>query len=161
MHFVQKIIARPSFFVLFVFFRNYFGDRMDFLHEVRFFAGIGPSHFPAEKTRPLGRGLLPFSPNLKSLYTINVAILHYLRFCSTINVAILHYSRFCIAINVARLHYSRFCRTIFVTRLYYLHFCSTVNVARLCYLRFCNTFLLFITNCHGLLMKFFANCVFY
>ncbi len=25
-----------------------------FLHEVQFFAGIGPAHFPAETTRPLG-----------------------------------------------------------------------------------------------------------
>jgi hypothetical protein len=37
------------------------GGRMDFLHEVRFSAGIGPAHFPAETTRPLGRGCLPFS----------------------------------------------------------------------------------------------------
>jgi hypothetical protein len=35
---------------------------MDFLHEVQFFAGIGPAHFPAVTTRPLGRGCLPFSP---------------------------------------------------------------------------------------------------
>ena len=35
---------------------------MDFSHEVRFSAGIGPAHFPAETTRPLGRGCLPFSP---------------------------------------------------------------------------------------------------
>jgi hypothetical protein len=28
--------------------------RMDFLHEVQFSAGIGPAHFPAETTRPLG-----------------------------------------------------------------------------------------------------------
>ncbi len=35
---------------------------MDFPHEVRFFAGIGPAHFPAETTRPLGQGCLPFSP---------------------------------------------------------------------------------------------------
>ena len=39
-----------------------FGGRMDFPHEVRFSAGIGPAHFPAEMTRPLGRGHLPFSP---------------------------------------------------------------------------------------------------
>ena len=38
------------------------GVRMDFPHEVRFSAGIGPAHFPAETTRPLGRGCLPFSP---------------------------------------------------------------------------------------------------
>jgi hypothetical protein len=38
------------------------GGRMDFLHEVHFFAGIGPAHFPAVTTRPLGRGCLPFSP---------------------------------------------------------------------------------------------------
>ena len=36
---------------------------MDFPHEVRFFAGIGPAHFPAETIRPLGRGCLPFSPS--------------------------------------------------------------------------------------------------
>jgi len=36
--------------------------RMDFPHEVRFSAGIGPAHFPAATTRPLGRGCLPFSP---------------------------------------------------------------------------------------------------
>ena len=28
-------------------------DRMDFLHEVQFSAGIGPAHFLAETTRPL------------------------------------------------------------------------------------------------------------
>ena len=35
-----------------------------FLHEVRFFAGIGPAHFPAETTRPLGPRLSAFSPSL-------------------------------------------------------------------------------------------------
>ena len=34
--------------------------RMDFLHEVQFSAGIGPAHFLAETTRPLGRGCLHF-----------------------------------------------------------------------------------------------------
>ena len=29
----------------------------------QFFAGIGPAHFLAETTRPLGRGCLPFSPS--------------------------------------------------------------------------------------------------
>ena len=53
-------LFRP--FRLFVFFRNYNGGRMAFLHEVQFFAGIGPAHFPAVTTRPLGRGCLPFSP---------------------------------------------------------------------------------------------------
>ena len=38
-----------------------------FLHKVQFFAGIGPAHFPAETTRPLGRGCLPFSPKIKNL----------------------------------------------------------------------------------------------
>ena len=33
---------------------------MDFSHKVRFFAGIGPAHFLAETTRPLGRGCLHF-----------------------------------------------------------------------------------------------------
>ena len=37
------------------------GGWMDFPHEVRFSAGIGPAHFPAETTSPLGRGCLPFS----------------------------------------------------------------------------------------------------
>jgi hypothetical protein len=36
------------------------GVRMYFPHEVRFFAGIGPAHFLAETTRPLGRGCLHF-----------------------------------------------------------------------------------------------------
>ena len=30
----------------------------------QFSAGIGPAHFPAETTRPLGRGCLPFSPKI-------------------------------------------------------------------------------------------------
>ena len=51
------------FFRLSAFFRNFFWVRMDFPHEVRFYAGIGPAHFPAETTRPLGRGCLPFSPS--------------------------------------------------------------------------------------------------
>ena len=36
--------------------------RMDFLHEVQFSAGIGPAHFPAETTRPLG-------PRLSAIFT--------------------------------------------------------------------------------------------
>ncbi len=36
--------------------------RTDFLHEVQFFAGIGPAHFPAETTRPLG-------PRLSAIFT--------------------------------------------------------------------------------------------
>ena len=37
---------------------------------MQFFAGIGPAHFLAETTRPLGRGCLPFSPcfNIALLY---------------------------------------------------------------------------------------------
>jgi len=38
------------------------GIRMDFPHEVRFSAGIGPAHFPAETTRPLG-------PRLSAIFT--------------------------------------------------------------------------------------------
>ena len=68
----KKLLAQKIFtclflffrpFRLFVFFRNYNRGRKDFPHEVRFFAGIGPAHFPAETTRPLGRGCLPFSPS--------------------------------------------------------------------------------------------------
>jgi hypothetical protein len=43
-----------------------------FLHEVQFFAGIRPAHFPAETTRPLGRGCLPFSPSFSLLYLVFV-----------------------------------------------------------------------------------------
>ena len=45
----RKIMLVPHFrpVRLFVYFRNYNRVRMDFLHEVRFFAGIGPAHFPA------------------------------------------------------------------------------------------------------------------
>ena len=50
----QKIFARPYTDILRV--------RMDFLHEVQFSAAIEAAHFPAETTRPLGRGCLPFSP---------------------------------------------------------------------------------------------------
>ena len=42
---------------------------MDFPHEVRFSAGIGPAHFPAEMTRPLGRGHLPFLPTFECPFT--------------------------------------------------------------------------------------------
>ncbi len=45
-----------------------------FLHEVQFFAGIGPAHFPAETTRPLGRGCLPFSQTCFNVFC-------YIRFC--------------------------------------------------------------------------------
>ena len=38
------------------------GGWIDFPHEVRFFAGIGPAHFPAETTRPLG-------PRLSAIFT--------------------------------------------------------------------------------------------
>ncbi len=41
---VPFLIFRP--FRFFVFFRNYNRSRMDFPHEVRFSAGIGPAHFP-------------------------------------------------------------------------------------------------------------------
>ena len=34
-----------------------------FLHEVQFSAGIGPAHFPAETTRPLG-------PRLSAIFTL-------------------------------------------------------------------------------------------
>jgi len=37
-------------------------DRMDFLHEVQFSAGIEPAHFLAETTRPLRPRLSAFSP---------------------------------------------------------------------------------------------------
>ena len=47
---------------------------MDFPHEVRFFAGIGPAHFPAETTRPLGRGCLPFSPYLKLAFSTPIRV---------------------------------------------------------------------------------------
>ena len=36
----------------------------NFLHEVQFSAAIEAAYFPAETTRPLGRGCLPFSPSL-------------------------------------------------------------------------------------------------
>ena len=51
----QKIFIRP-------YQRNIWG-RMDFLHEVQFFAGIGPAHFPAETTRPL-------RPRLSAIFTL-------------------------------------------------------------------------------------------
>ena len=41
-------------------------DRMDFLHEVQFSAGIGPAHFLAETTRPLRPRLSAFSPSFIS-----------------------------------------------------------------------------------------------
>ena len=41
---------------------------MDFPHEVRFSAGIGPAHFLAETTRPLGPRLSAFSPTCPSFY---------------------------------------------------------------------------------------------
>jgi hypothetical protein len=41
---------------------------------VQFFAGIGPAHFPAETTRPLGRGCLPFSQTCFNVFC-------YIRFC--------------------------------------------------------------------------------
>jgi hypothetical protein len=44
------------------------GVRMDFPHEVRFSAGIGPAHFLAETTRPLGPRLSAFSPTCPSFY---------------------------------------------------------------------------------------------
>ncbi len=54
-HCVQKIIARPYSDIL--------GAGGYFCAFAQFFAGIGPAHFPAETTRPLGRGCLPFSPS--------------------------------------------------------------------------------------------------
>ena len=60
LHFVQKIkqvqIMRP------------FGAGLHFLRIAQFFAGIGPAHFPAETTRPLGRGCLPFSPTFEIIW---------------------------------------------------------------------------------------------
>ena len=40
---------------------------MDFPHEVRFSAGIGPAHFLAVTTRPLRPRLSAFSPNFEVL----------------------------------------------------------------------------------------------
>ena len=54
-HCVRKIIARPYSDIL--------GAGGYFLRICAIFAGIGPAHFPAETTRPLGRGCLPFSPS--------------------------------------------------------------------------------------------------
>ena len=45
---IRDLLIRFRPFRLFVFFRNYFWGRMDFPHEVRFSAGIGPAHFPAD-----------------------------------------------------------------------------------------------------------------
>ena len=46
----------------------------DFLHEVQFFAAIEAAHFPAEMTRPLGRGHLPFSPYLKLAFSTPIRV---------------------------------------------------------------------------------------
>ena len=54
-HCVRKIIARRILI--------YLGPEVIFCAFAQFFAGIGPAHFPAETTRPLGRGCLPFSPS--------------------------------------------------------------------------------------------------
>ena len=66
----QKIFARPYTDILRV--------RMDFLHEVQFSAAIEAAHFPAETTRPLGRGCLPFSPSFQ--WTHRPPISHFLIF---------------------------------------------------------------------------------
>ena len=71
MHFVQKIMLVPHFSSFSSFFREFsdsYWGRMDFLHEVQFSAGIGPAHFPAEMTRPLGRGHLPFLPTCFNVF---------------------------------------------------------------------------------------------
>jgi hypothetical protein len=43
--------------------------QIDFLHEVQFSAGIGPAHFPAETTRPLG-------PRLSAIFTFIIIFLY-------------------------------------------------------------------------------------
>ncbi len=58
LHFVQKILACRYYNILW--------GRMDFPHELRFSAGIGPAHFLAETTRPLGPRLSAFSASFIS-----------------------------------------------------------------------------------------------
>ncbi len=48
--------------------RSYQAGPAYFPHEVRFSAGIGPAHFLAETTRPLGPRLSAFSPTCPSFY---------------------------------------------------------------------------------------------
>ena len=43
---------------------------MDFPHEVRFSAGNGPAHFPAETTRPLGLRLSAIFTYLLQCFTL-------------------------------------------------------------------------------------------
>jgi hypothetical protein len=62
LHFVQKIRLDRII--------KYLGPEGFFAHLRIFFAGIGPAHFPAETTRPLGRGCLPFSPSFISLFCL-------------------------------------------------------------------------------------------
>jgi hypothetical protein len=58
LHFVQKIrLDRIN---------KYLGPDGIFCAFAQFFAGIGPAHFLAETTRPLGRGCLPFSPTFEN-----------------------------------------------------------------------------------------------
>ena len=61
----------------------YLGPEVIFCAFAQFFAGIGPAHFPAETTRPLGRGCLPFSPSFSRCKVTkrkfgNVTFCHYL-----------------------------------------------------------------------------------
>ena len=76
LHFVQKI--RLDRIILYLGPEGFFAHLRNFLQVLdlhifrgaggifcafaQFSAGIGPAHFLAETTRPLGRGCLPFSP---------------------------------------------------------------------------------------------------
>ena len=55
LHFVQKILLVDIL--------THMRPEVIFCAFAQFFAGIGPAHFPAETTRLLGRGCLPFSPS--------------------------------------------------------------------------------------------------
>ncbi len=54
-----------------------FGAGWIFCAFAQFSAGIGPAHFPAETTRLLSRGCLPFSPKIR--YKIFLEFSNYIR----------------------------------------------------------------------------------
>ena len=53
-----------------------FGSGWIFCAFAQFSAGIGPAHFPAETTRLLSRGCLPFSPKIR--YKISLDFSNYI-----------------------------------------------------------------------------------
>ena len=119
-----------------------------FLHKVQFFAGIGPAHFPAETTRPLGRGCLPFSPSLY-LVLSRLCFRHSKCAVQSYEKQIWHCPNLSVFVG--------FCQflSVFGTMLFFAAKLRKRKLAMSVYVSLCQSMSLYVTLCH-----FPINCLF-